>query len=691
MNATASKQIHILIMHDTQNDAEPLINHFRTNGYAARSHFIASDDEMTAMLEQQTWDLVIAKLETETVNVPHCIQEVTRLGKDVPVILLIDDFDLEKTHQGYRLGARDVILDGEPDILLPVAIREFMSLKTRRALRETEINLKESEKRVQLLLQNSKDAIAYVHEGMHIYANESYMELFGYDDMDDLLCVPIMDVVSSDSQDQLKTYLKARGQGDKKQLKCSAIHEDGTEFEILMDFSSATFDGEPCIQIVIAPITSGDNEELQQQIRDISSKDMMTGFYNRQYFMGALDESFQRAVHDNQSSLVVYLQLLDFSDVRANVGISGTDILLTDVSKVIASELDTSEIVARISDDAFSWILSSGNLDAGKLQADKIGNKIKDHLSEISGKTVQIQCSIGLAHLDESCKNGQEALAQSHLAGEEAVKAGTLWRYFDKSDLSNIADDNKVAHIKHALENDGFRLLFQPVISLRGDAQEHYEVLCRLLGKDGEELSIADYLSTAYSADLAGTVDRWVVSNAISELANHRKRGGNTKIFVNLTPASISDPAFLPWVNAQLKDLRLPGDALIFQITESDAFNYLKPAKAFSKGLSVLRCKLSINHFGRIEDGFSLTRHLDIEYIKIHAKLVENLEDDAGQNELEKMITQIQRHDIASVVPQIESASVMPALWQAGANYIQGFLLQEPSQGMNFDFNEGDQ
>lgn len=687
MNAAASNPIHILVLHDTQNDAEPLINHFRSNGYASRSHFIASDEEMTEMLEQQSWDLVIAKLETETVNVPHCIQEVNRLGKDIPVILLIDQFDIEKSLQGYRLGARDVILDGEPDLLVPVAIREISGLKARRALRDAEIHLKESEKRVQLLLKNSKDAIAYVHDGMHIYANESYMDLFGYDDIDDLLCMPIMDIVASEKQSELKACLKGKGQGNKKQLLCQAIHEDGNQFDVKMDFSNATFDSEPCIQIIISPV-GGQNEELQKQIEDISSKDLMTGFYNRQFFMGSLDDAYERTVHQQKNSLIAYLHVLEINEARASVGIAGTDILLTDVAKIIAEELDDSIIVARISDDAFAWILESGDLDEGKDLSNKLGSRVREHLSEINGKTIQIHCSIGLAHLDESCKNGQESLTQAHQAGEDANKAHTLFKYFDKSDIGNIADDNKVARIKHALENDGFKLLFQPIISLRGDAQEHYEVLLRLIGKDGDEVSILEFLSAAHTADQAGLVDRWVVSHAISELAAHRKRGGNTKIFINLTPASISDPAFLPWVNSQLKEFRLPGDAVIFQITESDAFNYLKPAKAFSKGLGVLRCKLSINHFGRIEDGFSLTRHLDIEFIKIHSNLVEDLESDAGQANLEGLIKKIQFQDIASVVPQIESASVMPALWQAGANYIQGFLLQEPTNSMTYDFTE---
>ena len=57
-----------------------------------------------------------------------------------------------------------------------------------------------AEKRCQLLLDSSVDAIAYVHDGMHIYANRAYLELFGYDDVEDLEGMPMIDLIGGADQ-----------------------------------------------------------------------------------------------------------------------------------------------------------------------------------------------------------------------------------------------------------------------------------------------------------------------------------------------------------------------------------------------------------------------------------------------------------------------------------------------------------
>ena len=40
-----------------------------------------------------------------------------------------------------------------------------------------------------------------------------------------------------------------------------------------------------------------------------------------------------------------------------------------------------------------------------------------------------------------------------------------------------------------------------------------------------------------------------------------------------------------------------------------------------------------------------------------------------------------------TVVPMVENANILSTLWQAGANYIQGYYLQEPSTEMDYDFS----
>ena len=76
---------------------------------------------------------------------------------------------------------------GEDERLVLVAKRELANLEERRARRTAEVALREAEKRCQLLLDSSVDAITYVHDGMHISANRAYLELFGYEDADELV------------------------------------------------------------------------------------------------------------------------------------------------------------------------------------------------------------------------------------------------------------------------------------------------------------------------------------------------------------------------------------------------------------------------------------------------------------------------------------------------------------------------
>ena len=60
------------------------------------------------------------------------------------------------------------------------------------------------------------------------------------------------------------------------------------------------------------------------------------------------------------------------------------------------------------------------------------------------------------------------------------------------------------------------------------------------------------------------------------------------------------------------------------------------------------------------------------------------------KDQVTDMIQQLQGGGKLTIVPMVESANVLSALWQAGANYIQGHYLQQPSTSMNYDFSTDD-
>jgi len=249
--AVQRKTIRLLILEDSQNEAERLVSLFRNAGQATRVHRITSSEDLTDAL-LQTWDLLISAPSSENLDPSEAISAIRRQAKDIPVIQLIAGNDVDAITEALTLGAQGALPQGEDEWLILVANRELANLEERRARRSAEVALREAEKRCHLLLESSVDAIAYVHDGMHIYANRAYLELFGYEDVDELEGMPMIDLIASCDQGNFKGFLKNYQtlQGT-SELVCSGVRTDGSSFKARMNFSPASYDGEPCIQVVI--------------------------------------------------------------------------------------------------------------------------------------------------------------------------------------------------------------------------------------------------------------------------------------------------------------------------------------------------------------------------------------------------------------------------------------------------------
>ena len=687
--AIEKKTIRLLILEDSQNEAERLVSLFRNAGRATRVHRITSSDNLAEAL-QQSWDLLISAPSSEHLEPSEAITAIRRQAKDIPVIQLVAGNESDAITEALMLGAQDALPQGEDERLILVANRELANLEERRARRAAEVALREAEKRCQLLLDSSVDAITYVHDGMHIYANRAYLKLFDYEDGDELEGMPMIDLIASEDQaafkDFLKNYSSAEGNAE---LACGGIRADGQRFQSRMSFSPATYDGEPCIQVVIRAET--DNAELEEKLREISSQDLVTGLFNRSHFIELMDGAAQRAINDGQVSSLAYICIDRYSEAIGEVGLAGIDILLTDLANLLRAHFGETAQLARFGDDVFTALLADVTPQQLQEQLKPLLKKIEGHLFDVAGRTVQTTLSVGIAGLSEQTSKAQEVIDRAHRCADE-LEGNAIKVYNPADELAAAANrGNLVAMVQHALENNSFRLLFQPIISLRGDSDEHYEVLLRLLNQQGEEVPPGDFLGAAKNAGLAEKIDRWVILNSIKLLAEHRSKGHNTRLFVHLSANSLQDQTLLPWLSVALKAARLPSDSLVFQIGETDAVTYLKQTKALTQGLAELHCKVALSQFGCALNPFNTLKHLNVDFVKVDGSFSQDLTNAENQEALKTLLASLHAQAKLTIVPFVESASVLATLWQAGVNYIQGHYLQGPSQSMDYDFSAGDE
>ncbi len=683
--APQKKTIRLLILEDSQNEAERLVSLFRNAGQATRVHRLTSSEDLADVL-QQTWDLLINAPTSTNLDPSEAIGAIRKQAKDIPVIQLIDGNDSDAITEALALGAQGALPQGEDEWLILVASRELANLEERRARRSAELALREAEKRCQLLLESSVDAIAYVHDGMHIYANRAYLELFGYEDVEELEGMPMIDLIASCDQGEFKGFLKNyQSLQGSAELVCGGVRADGSGFKASMHFSPASYDGEPCIQVVIR--AESDNAELEK-LREISSQDLVTGLYNRNHFLESLDGAVERAVNAGKNSSLAYIRIDRFASLQAEIGLGDSDRLLAELAQLLRGQFPQNAELARFGDDAFAVLMDEATPKQLEQPLTELLQKVEGHLFDVGGRTVQTSLSIGVAALDEQTAKARDVVDRAHRCAEELTDGNALRIYDPARELAAAASrGNVLAMLQQALEKNSFRLLFQPIISLRGDSHEHYEVLLRLLDPEGAEVPPGEFLDAAKEAGLASKIDRWVLLNSIKLLAEHRNKGHSTRLMVHLSGTSLQDPSLLSWLGAALKASRLPPDSLVFQLDENDAVAYLRQAKALTQGLAGLGCRVALNQFGCVLNPLNTLKHLDADFVKIDGSYTQDLSRQENQEALKQLLAQLHEQAKQTIVPFVDSATVLATLWQAGVGYIQGQYLQGPSQSMDYNFS----
>ncbi|MFP3977751.1 EAL domain-containing protein [Marinobacter sp. KMM 10035] len=686
--------VHLLILDPSQNDAESLISLLRNAGKATRAHRITSEEDLEEALKSGNWDLLLARDLEQEFTADDTLAMIKRMDKDIPCLVLTAEESRERTVAVMKAGAQGTVQFEHSDLLVLTVKRELRALEDRRRRRALESHLREAEQRCQLLLESSKDAIAYINDGMHIYANQSYLEFLGYDDIDDLMCTPVLDTLTSESQADYRSFMKSftENSEDSMTLNCTTRRSDDHELNVTMSVSAATYDGETCTQIVLQPEHS--DAELEEKLREISSQDLLTGLFNRQYLMKELEQAIAKAGKDNETGALAYIALDNFMSMKSDVGISGADLLLGDLASLLKEQAGDDFMLARLSDDAFGLLSLPCDEKSMIARCEQVRKAVDEHLFDINGRTVPLSVSIGIASITENSPKTEELLARAHVASSEVRKQegrsqGNGIGVYNPIDHESLDDSNSIDAILKALDEDRFKLLFQPIINLRGEGEEHYEAFVRMLDKDEKEVSPYDFLPPMGPSDTAIKIDRWVILQSVKQLASHRARGKDTRMFLNVTAETIQDKTFTPWLSVALKAARLPGDALIFQIREGDANNYTRQAKELTKALHELHCKVSIAQFGCALDPFLTLKHINADYVKIDGSFTEELQkSDKAKEHMKELVKSLQSAGKLTIIPLVENASILATLWQAGVNYIQGYYLQAPAAEMNYDFGD---
>ena len=244
---------------------------------------------------------------------------------------------------------------------------------------------------------------------------------------------------------------------------------------------------------------------------------------------------------------------------------------------------------------------------------------------------------------------------------------------FDVTDAKQGEDD-----LRDAIEQDRLLAYSQPIIDQRSGTVVQEELLVRLRQNgDGAERRVlvpADFLPEAERSGLIRNIDLWMTMRALDLAA----RGRNVE--VNLSAATISDAGVMAELAARLGDAGVTARRLVFEITETAAFENVDAAHELAEQLGRLGCMIALDDFGTGFGSLTHLRELPIHMIKIDASFVRGIRDHPEDRALVRGVTTIARElGLRTVAEGVEDSTTFGHLREYGVDRIQGFLIGRPA------------
>lgn len=669
------RSVNLLVTDRSPESAEHINSMLRNSGINIHVFHAGTSMDVKRALDHDT-PLLILYADPDEAEAP--LDEVIDLANafDVQVALYTDLEDSDKLLRLLRIAACVVIDSANEELLTSAVARLVEAGENQRRFAARQERAEELEQRYNLLLESSRDAIAYVHEGLHVYANRAYLEALRVKDQSDLAGLTLLEMLTTADTD-LKKLLRglSRGSFPSEPLAVEVQRPDGSVFGADLVFSPARFDGEDCTQMMMQHRDAAN--ELAAELERLRQTDPLTRLANRKTFARALGERIE-AGPGEFSSAVLYVEPDGFAELQDELDAETLDAFISDQADTIRYIVETDDVVARIGDCGFAVLAQRRDSAELEALAEAILEGFRSHIVEIGDRALSVSCSIGMNTIGRLSVDPGETLAQARKAQAEAAGVGDRL-VVCRPQLTPVAsidgEQQWIERIKYAIGNQDFYSVQQSIINLDGDGDPLVENITFLHGESGDH-SPEEFALVAERNDLAGTIDHHVIPALLKTFVDNTDRQ-----VINISGNSLLDYAFPGWFAEQLKTACAEGDRIVLQIAAGNAHTNLRPAQRLIKEVAPLGCRLAISEFDGQRRTLQLLDHLDVVFVKLKRELTAGLTGSTDSQEaIRKIVSAADAHGVEVIADQVADTSSLAVLWQCGVKLVSGAFLQDSSQ-----------
>jgi diguanylate cyclase (GGDEF)-like protein len=382
-------------------------------------------------------------------------------------------------------------------------------------------------------------------------------------------------------------------------------------------------DGSAQLTLQLVDVTA--RKVAEMRLTEMAMHDSLTGLPNRLLLTDRLEQALAASKRTGLHVAVMFLDLDDFKNINDADGHQTGDEVLKIVAGRLQEVVRPGDTISRWGGDEF--VLLCPNLGAAE-DASRVAERVLSALGrpiEIGDHRYSVNASMGIAL---AAAGDQPGTLLSHAdAAMYAAKRrgkGRCEVFALEMHTSAARNADLGPRLQLALQDDEFRLHFQPVVDLATSRVLAVEALIRWAHPERGLLPPAEWLDVVERSDLVVGMGRWVLQEACRWGAMWRETLGELApiVHVNISARHLNHPSFLGDVRQALHDSGCSPLWLVIEVTETHLLTVSPGLRRDLERLRTLGVRLAADDYGTGYSALSQVVELDVDQLKIDRSFV---------------------------------------------------------------------
>ncbi len=690
-NSLLSKKLkrtetRLLIIDDNQLRYNQILNLLLGNDYQVQALLL---DDLKSFEKQLNtpWDAIIfgraydLKIE-QTLSLIQASEQ-----PNLPVLLLQPDDYQPQQYQAYiQKGIYDVVPLEPLDYFYITLIRTLSYSHLLQTEQRLTNELETIHSHTQTLVNSSHKAVALFQEGMHVKANTEYLNLFGFKQEDEIIGLPILDVLQPDDLNVFKQRFK----------KISLGQFDQARFEI--QSQHAAIAGNNALKLEFIPSQEEDAVQLTIDYQLDLATPANTLFSEKSYGVQAPWQQINRqlSTYRAQANALILFKLNQCPERVFQQDWQTPAQYFNQLHSFLKEHAQMP--IFNIELGAYVGVLQAENSTVLNSQLTSLQSLQKEHLLKINELNYSIQFKLSYAPITESLNedsftslldqtNQQElpkAQAEIELAptidiiSPEPVKPSILLD-LSLEQVDAPLQSSLLQQLKQQLARSEIHLKYQQIYDKHDQETHNYEVTSGFIS-DEQWHDINDLAELREDSELSIQLDRWILVEACKQLHNFITQYPKAKLIINLNiDILLKDKSFPELISKLLTIIGSKLESpLVLQFSEQAIQPHLAIAQQHIAHLRQHGAEISIRDFSSSMYSESILQQLDVQYLKLQSKKTELLNSDDGLVRLqEKVLNYLAVKPVGILLSELNDMNSFANAWNVETRFLQGQYFQK--------------